>query len=174
VVITTAAGSRPQGRLLRRFCLAAVVPALCLGLAGCNSTFDEQTNQQYQAAAGISDRGHEIYVLNALVVTDGKGNGTLVGSLLDQSATSDQLVSVSAVDAKGKTINTKFASPLTLRAHQAVRLETTGAVRFTGSALKAGYFITVTFTFANAAPVQVSIPVLPDGQEYTSVPVGPS
>jgi copper(I)-binding protein len=161
-----------MGRILRRFCVVAVVPAICLGLTGCNSTFDEQTNQQYQAAAGISDRGHEVYVLNALVVTDGKGHGTLVGSLLNQTKTTDKLVSVSATTTAGKTINVKMASPVTLKAQQAVKLETAGAVRLTGSALRAGYYVNVTFTFANAAPVQVSIPVLPDGPVYTSVPVG--
>jgi copper(I)-binding protein len=179
VVITTAAGSRARTRSMHRLrlhraCLLALVAATCLALAGCSTGFRDQTNQQYQAAAGISDRSHDVYVLNALVVTDGNGNGTMVGTLINQSKTADTLQSVSATDAKGKTIATKLTSPVTLKPAQAVKLETGGAVRITSSALKAGYFINVTFSFASAAPVQVSIPVLVNGPDYTAVPVGPT
>lgn len=179
VVITTSAGTRsrsPFSRRLRPYqaCLTAVVALTSLTVAGCSTGFSDQTNQQYQAAAGITDRAHEIYVLNALVVTDGSGNGTVVGSLLNQSKTSDTLQGVTATDTKGKKIQTKLTAPVALKRHQAVRLETTGAVRLTGSALKAGYYINVTFTFATAAPVQVSIPVLANGPDYASVPVGPA
>lgn len=174
MVITTAAGPRPRSRSSQHVVLVVLVAAICLALGGCSTGFSDQTNQQYQAAAGISDRSHDVYVLNALVVTDGNGNGTLVGTLLNQGKSTDTLLSVSAADSTGKTIPTKLASPVTLKPAQGVRLETTGAVRLTGSALKAGYFIDVSFSFANAAPVQVSIPVVVDGPEYTAVPVGPS
>jgi hypothetical protein len=172
VGIRTPLGSRPRATWLRRLPVLAIVATLCLALTGCGGGFDEQTNKIYQGAAGITNRDGEVYVLNALVVTDGKGNGTMVGTLLNIMSTADSLKGVKAVDSSGKTIATKLASPVSLKPEQAVKLETNGDVRLTGKGLRAGYFIDVTFTFATAAPLSMSIPVLPQGTEYSSVPVG--
>jgi hypothetical protein len=158
-----------RSRRLRRLALTAVV---CLALTGCGGGFNDQTNKVYQSAAGISNRGHQVYVLNALVVTDGKGNGTMVGTLIDMAKSADTHHTVCAVDSTGKGINTKLAAPVKLAPAQAVKLQTNAAVRLTSKNLKPGYFITVTFGFSTAAPVTMAIPVLPRGTEYTSVPVG--
>ena len=39
----------------------------------------------------------------------------------------------------------------------------------------AGTFVNMTFTFANAAPLTVNVPVIPGGPEtiYADIPVGP-
>jgi copper(I)-binding protein len=174
VGITAPLGSRPETIPLRRFLLLAFLLLASLALTGCNGGFDAQTQQVYQAAAGISNRDSEVYVLNALVVTDGKGNGTVAGTLLDQAKQADTLQSVTAVDSSGQKISAKLASPLPLPPAQSVKLETDGAVRLTGSSLQAGYLVTVTFTFANAAPLTMTIPVVADSADYTSVPVGPA
>jgi hypothetical protein len=173
VGIGTPLGSRPRTTRLRRLQLLAFVAALCLTVTGCNGVgFNEQTNKFYQGAAGITNRDGEVYVLNALVVTDGKGNGTMVGTLLNQTSTADSLQGVTATDSNGKALTTKLASPVPLGREQAVKLETNASVRLTGQGLVAGYYIHVTFTFATAAPLSMTIPVLPQGTEYSSVPVG--
>jgi hypothetical protein len=174
VGITAPLGSRPETIPLRRFRFFAIVLLACFALTGCSGGFDAQTQQLYQAATGISNRDSDVYVLNALVVTDGKGNGTVAGTLLDQAKQADTLQNVTAVDSSGKTISTKLASPLQLPPDQSVKLETNGAVRLTGSSVQAGYFVTVTFTFANAAPLTMAIPVVADSADYSSVPVGPA
>jgi hypothetical protein len=172
VGIRTPLSSRPRTARRRPLQLLAFLAALCLALTGCGGGFNEQTNKVYQGAAGINNRAGEVYVLNALVVTDGKGNGTLVGSLLNVMSATDSLQGFKAVDSSGKAITTKLASPVSLPSERAVKLETNGAVRLTSKGLLAGYFIDVTFTFATAAPLSMSIPVLPEGTEYSSVPVG--
>jgi hypothetical protein len=173
VGIATSLGSRARSARLRPLQVLALVAALCLTVTGCSGIgFNEQTNKFYQGAAGITNREGGVYVLNALVVTDGKGNGTMVGSLLNVMSTADSLQDVTATDSNGKAITTKLASPVPLAPEQAVKLQTNASVRLTGKGLVAGYFIHVTFTFATAAPLSMSIPVLPQGTEYSSVPVG--
>src|SRR4051812_21155557 len=65
-------------RPLARTALAAAAAAAAL--SGCAASFNAPTNEPYQPAAGISDRSTAVYAINALVVTDGSGNGTVVGS----------------------------------------------------------------------------------------------
>jgi hypothetical protein len=173
VGIATPLGSRPQSARLRPLQVLAFVAALCLTVTGCNGVgFNEQTNKFYQGAAGITNRDGEVYALNVLVVTDGKGNGTMVGTLLNTMSTADSLQGVTATDSNGKAIPTKLASPVPLAPEQAVKLQTNASVRLTGKGLVAGYYIHVTFTFTTAAPLSMSIPVLLQGTEYSSVPVG--
>jgi hypothetical protein len=173
VGIATPLSSPPRSARLRPLQVLAFVAVLCLAVTGCNGVgFNEQTNKFYQGAAGITNRDGEVYALNALVVTDGKGNGTMVGTLLNQMSTADSLQGVTAADSNGKALTTKLASPVPLGPQQAVKLETNASVRLTGKGLVAGYYIHVTFTFATAAPLSMTIPVLPQGTEYRSVPVG--
>jgi hypothetical protein len=173
VGIATPLGSRPRSARLRPLQVLAFVAAVCLTVTGCSGVgFNEQTNAFYQGAAGITNRGGEVYVLNALVVTDGKGNGTMVGTLLNVTSTADSLQGVKATDSNGKALTTKLASPVPLAPDQAVKLQTNASVRLAGKGLVAGYYIDVTFTFATAAPLSMSIPVLAQGTEYSSVPVG--
>lgn len=172
----TAAVSQPiRSVLRRRTSRAFLLCALCWLLASCAAGFNAQTQQQYQAGEGISDRSTDIYVLNALVVADDQGNGTLVGTLINQSGQADELQQVSVTGADGKPIRTtELTSPVPLEYQQSVQLESDGLVRLTGDGVQAGDFITVTFTFGNAAPIELAIPIVPTGPMYTSVPVGPS
>jgi hypothetical protein len=152
-----------------------VLAAVCWLLASCAAGFNAQTQQQYQAGEGISDRSTDIYVLNALVVADDQGNGTLVGTLINQSGQADELQKVSFTGADGKPIRTtKLTSPVPLDYQQSAQLESDGLVRITGDGVRAGDFITATLTFGNAAPIELGIPIVPTGPMYTSVPVGPS
>ena len=173
--ITAAVSQSIRSVLRRRTHRAFVLCAVCWLLASCAAGFNAQTQQQYQAGEGISDRSTDIYVLNALVVADDQGNGTLVGTLINQSGQADELQQVSATGADGKSIRTtKLTSPIPLGYQQSVQLESDGLVRLTGDGVQAGDFITVTFTFGNAAPIELGIPIVPTGPMYTSVPVGPS
>jgi hypothetical protein len=172
VGITAPRVLKPRTPVAGRVGVLAGVALLCLPVTACGGSFDEQTNQVYQGAEGITNRGHDVYVLDALVVTDGKGHGTLVASLIDMAKSADSLQAVTAVDSSGKQITTKLASPVSLPPQQAVRLETNGAVRMTGSSLEAGYYVTITLTFKNASKLSMAIPVVTDGPEYSSVPVG--
>lgn len=173
--ITAPARQSTRNTPLLRGSLAAVLAMVCWALTGCAADFNAQTNQQYQQGEGVNDRSTDVYVLNALVVADGQGNGTLVGTLINQATTPDALTSVAAVDGQGQPIQvTKLASPMALAPQNAVKLETDAAVRLTGGSVVSGYFITVQLTFQQAAPLKLDIPIVADGPIYTGVPVGPS
>jgi hypothetical protein len=151
----------------------AVVAALtCFGLTGCGADFNAQTNQQYQAGVGTDDRSNPVYVLGALVVARDNGAGTLVGSLINQVRASDELVSVTAKDASGQPITaTSIPQPITLTSQQAVKLQDGGTVRLSGPGVVLGDFITVTFSFQQAAPIAVEVPVVPYSRIYSGIPV---
>ena len=72
-------------------------------LAGCSRGFGAQTDQIYQPGPGISVRSGGVYVINALVMTDGSGHGTLIGALINQQPHADILESVSDHGARQRT-----------------------------------------------------------------------
>src|SRR5919197_357824 len=62
-----------------------MAPAGCAvaAISGCADTsFDAQTNAVYDAGAGSNSRGDGVDVLNALIVDNGDGPGTLSATLL--------------------------------------------------------------------------------------------
>lgn len=168
---TTRRTAAPQSSSRRRWLAAAVMTPL---LAGCATSFGAQTNQIYQPGPGISDRGSDVYVMNAAIVTDGKGNGTLVGALINQNPRTDTLRSITVLDSNGKAISASILpGTISLPDQRSVQLADSGDVRVSGN-VHAGVNDTLTLTFANAAPVTMTIPVLPRTSEFHSVPVGPT
>jgi hypothetical protein len=170
-------GRRHPARL--RVLRATTAASVVLLLSGCAANFDAPTNEPYQPAAGISDRSGGVYAIDTLVVTDGSGNGTVVSSLINQQQQDDTLQSYSASDSNGDEITAApLPQPLDLPAYpspdQSVQVGTSGSLRLTGN-VEAGTFVTLTFTFGNASPVTVDVPVLNGGPDtaYADIPVGP-
>jgi hypothetical protein len=175
---------RPRTEAARRTAAAFLIVGLPV-LAGCGANFNAQTNQPYQPAEGVSTRTGEVDALNTLVVTDGEGNGTIVSRLVNQQDVADGLALVTAVDSTGEAITAAPPlEPITLEAavsedqsvpspDQSVQVGTDGALRLTGDNIVAGTFITLTLTFAVAAPITVEVPVVDAGPTYADIPVGP-
>jgi hypothetical protein len=175
------AGARESIRpgLRHRRGLAAVVALACCTVTGCAADFGAQTNQQYQPGVGTNDRSNTVFVLNCLVIADSSGNGTLVGTLINQAKHNDALISVTAEDASGNPLTvTDLPGPIPLNSQLAVKLQTGGQVRLSGKGLVLGDYITVTFSFQQAAPLKEQIPVVPAGNPstgiYSGIPVGPT
>ena len=182
-ILGIAGGFRGDGRRSgrARSVRAALAASAVFALAGCASNFSAATNTPYQPAAGISVRTGDIYAINTLVVTDGSGNGTVVGSLINQAETDDVLESISAADSAGDKITTEALSqPISLPAYpspaQSVAVGADGSLRMSGDKVEAGTFVDITFTFANAAPMTVNVPVVIGGSDtiYADIPVGPA
>jgi hypothetical protein len=164
-----------------RLLTAAFAAGAVIGLSGCAANFDAPSNEPYQPAAGISDRSGAVFAINTLVVTDGSGNGTVVSSLINQQPDDDTLQSFSATDSTGAAITAApLAQPISLPANpspaQSVQLGSAGALRLSGDNVEGGTFVSITFTFATAAPVTVNVPVVLGGPDtiYADIPVGPS
>lgn len=143
-------------------------------LAGCATSFGAQTSQVYQPGPGITVRGSDVYVLNALIVTDGRGNGTLVGGLINEAAQTDTLESVQVTDPAGNPVSATIQpGTIALPDQRPVQLADNGAVRLGGN-LQAGVNDSLILTFRNAAPITMTIPVVAQSAQFSSVPVGPT
>ncbi|MGH3498375.1 MAG: hypothetical protein ACRDP1_13020 [Nocardioidaceae bacterium] len=188
---------------VRRGLSAALMIGALAGATACGTGFSAQTNQIYNGTEGVTVRGNGVDVLNALVVTDGSGSGTLSGTLLNQRSSADKLVSVDVSVLPGNvtptsgqtTASTAPASPsapptidvsassslLSLEPHVSVLLgdpqDTQGSnalIFLHSSHLQAGYFVKITFTFTNASAVTTEIPVVVRSSEYASVATPPA
>jgi len=166
--------SRRTGWPARARVLPGLVLAATLTATGCASSFDAQTNQPYQPAEGVNDRSGEVYVISALVVTDDEGNGTAVAGLVNERAEPDTLRTVSATGPDGNSVSVTMPDgPVEIPGRELVQIGYEGLVRLESDTIEAGDYITLDFTFANAAPVQLEVPVVLAGSDYTDIPVGP-
>ena len=184
-----------SSRRVRR--LGVLVAAAALPLAtGCAANFGAQTNVQYQPAVGSDNRDSDIYGLNMLVVADGEGDGTLVGTLLNNAPTEtgcpDYLVDVHVVDAQGGGVQNSqlpeaesVSAPescattppeqgVALESHQSVKLPDDATIQVNGDTVQPGTFVTMTFTFQNSEPVEMDVPVVSSTNDiYNGITVGP-
>lgn len=172
---TLSASAVTPHRRPRTWRLATVTLAVTLSvLTGCGANFGAQTNQIYQPADGISNRDGEVYAIDLLVVSDGSNNGTVVGTLIDQNPEDDQLTGFAAAGLDGEEITTApLKAPLDLPSQTSVKVQDGAKLRLAGDAVVPGDFITLTLTFASAAPVEVQVPVHDVGTIYTDIPIKP-
>jgi copper(I)-binding protein len=166
-----------QVRSSRRTLAGSVgaVGALLLGalVAGCSSSFDAQTNQIYQPAIGSNNRDGGVYVLDALVVSGGTGLGTISAGLVNEVRRADALISVTADSPDGGRVQGMILShSLRLPSQQLVQLSDTGDVILSAvKPLNVGGSIEVTFTFRNAEPVTLDLPIVMNTGDFARVPV---
>ena len=145
---------------MRRAMVTAALTGV-MALAGCSTGFDAEVLHVYDAGVGVNDRSSDVYVLNALVVDNGDGSGTLSVSLLDKSGEGDQLVAVEAATVEGEPIQVALnADPLELCPEQLAVVGANAEVTLTGDNFAAGDMIQMAFTFRDAEPVRMQVPVM--------------
>jgi copper(I)-binding protein len=163
-----------QVRTLQRSlagCVAVVASAL---VVGCSSSFEAQTNQIYQPAIGSDNRLGDVYVLDALVVSDGTSLGTVAAGLVNEVVRrGDALIRVTADSTDGNRVQGMIrGDQVRLPSQQLVQLADTGDVTLNAAKpLDIGGSITVTFTFRNAAPVTLDLPIVKNTGDFAHVPV---
>lgn len=136
--------------------------------AGCGAGFGAQTQQIYDPAAGVTVRSADVYVLNALFVTNPDSTATLSVSLLDRFGDGDQLVGVTVMADAGDPIDvTQSVHPYEICADQLAILGPSAAVTISGDNFMAGDTVELALTFADAEPVRMQVPVLPRGSDAT-------
>ena len=155
----------------RRMAFLAVLLAPALVACG----FGAQTDQIYQAAQGVNDRSTNVWILNAAVVAGEDGSGTFAGSFDNQSTSEQSLTNVTGdnVTAGGKGVKVGATDLVNLAEPVAGTDEP--QLTLTGSAIKVGGFVRLTFTFSGGAVAVVNVPVVSpdseDGAEYKDVPL---
>lgn len=171
---------RAVAALAQRASLPVAVVALAAALAGCGANFNAATNQPIQPAEGTSDRSGLVYVINALVVADDDGNGTVVARLINQNPDHpDALVSYAVSDLDGAPQDAApLDEPIVLAQapspDQSVLVGPEPTLRATGDAIVAGYMVSVDFQFDRAAPVTLEVPVVSNTGFYADIPVEPA
>ena len=143
---------------LRRSTAAAAIVLALPVLASCG--FNEQTDQVYNASAGVDDRSGTVYVLDAQIVSGQDGSGTVVASLVNQDQThNDHLTSVTAGDQGSQDLTFSGPSSITIPAGGNVNLGDKGPWTVSGPTAKAGNFVKITFNFQRAETITVDVPV---------------
>jgi copper(I)-binding protein len=159
----------PHTRSTLRRCAVAGAAA-ALALSGCAANFGSETSRVYAPASGVDHRSGGVYVLDASVVANSDGNGTLSATLANQTNSSDALtgVKIESRTREAAHVTIKGGS-VDLPAGDAVQLLADNAVVFDAPSLKPGYFVTLRFTFRNAGAFSLNVPVLPNTGDFQSV-----
>lgn len=178
----TVLGSTPRQRRLRGLLVAGCVAA---AVTGCTDTgFDAQTSAVYDQGVGTNERGGGVDVLNALIVDNGDGTGTLSatlvlnpGSFEDQDALSTvTLTTLEVTTLEDEAVATQLIEGgVTLEPNEAVRLGDDALATVAGDNVAAGDMVTLSLTFdQDAEPVEMDVPVVERTEMYDEVAEAPA
>jgi copper(I)-binding protein len=162
-----------SAQAFRRVTLAAATVTLSIVVAACGANFSAQTSQPYQPAEGTNATSGPIAVRNMLVLASADGKGELHAAIVNDGAEDDTLVSVespTAAATPAQNGNATAETPATITVGNFRRFtlkpgnlhtlspSTGQPVTVTGG--KPGQMVKLTLTFAKAAPLDVTVPVL--------------
>ncbi|CAN5216516.1 MAG: hypothetical protein H0V13_07125 [Nocardioidaceae bacterium] len=162
--------SRPGRRGL------ALATVATLGLVGCGSGFDAQTIQPYDPGVGANERLETIDILGALVVANGDETGTVSATLVSEPGSEHELTEVSAQTLDGEEIDVQVDGSFTVtsQTRQPQKLgdasadsDETAVVVLSGDNFAPGDFVEVAFTFSDAEPFNIQLPVVQRGEDGT-------
>ena len=147
-----------------------VAPALASCSLG-TSNFDAQTNQFYTPAEGVNERSGGVDVLNALVVSDGDGQGRFIAGLVNNSNTTDDALTQVQGAGDASDIKGTLKTPIDLAPNGFVQLADKGVepVVLQGDQIVPGRFVELTMTFQQADPVTVQLPVVAPDDDFKGV-----
>ena len=154
---------------VRRRLAATFAATALLALSACG--FEAQTNQQYQAAAGANSHG-DVDVLNAMVVANEDGSGTVSAALVNKTDDQQSLSSVTATTLTGdelpvRGLRSLLPLPSQVLANLGFATDAGGFVITEGA--EAGRYVKLTFSFTDAAAVTIEVPVVARTAEHEKV-----
>jgi hypothetical protein len=142
-----------------------------LALTACG--FDDQTNQQYQPAAGANYRSSTINVLNTLLVANDNKSATLSASIVNNTGSDQALTSVTIDSLDGnKSLpvrSTKILLPLPKGSAATLGQASDAGGFVVTQGANPGYYVKVTLNFTDAAPVTIEAPVVARTPDYDFV-----
>ena len=143
-------------------------------LAACGVSFGAQTDQPYTPADGVSARGGEVDVLNALIVSDTPGTGRLIAGLSNENTgASDTLTGVRGAGEDQSVTFAPSGGSTTIPAGGLLQLADPDAanvvVKGSPDLVKPGGFVRLTFSFQNAQEATLNVPVLEPDETYKDV-----
>lgn len=174
-------GSTPSGLRWRGLLAAGCVVAAISGCADTNS--DAQTNAVYDAGIGSNARGGGVDVLNALIVDNGDGTGTVSATLLlnpgdfdeDEAPSSVTFDDFEVTTLDADAVDATLDDDVVLEPDEPVKLGDEAFATVSGDNVAAGDMVTATFSFdADIAPVELDIPVVVRTEMYDEVAEAPA
>jgi hypothetical protein len=157
-------------RLRRSTAMLAGTLLLALPLSACSiNGMNAATNRVYTPAAGSNVHDATVDVLGAVVVSAQKGSGTFIATFVNNHPNNDATVSGFASAPDSPQLTVKDFSPITIPAQGIHNLAAEGnqGIVVTGD-FEAGQFVGVQVTFGDGQSVDLDVPVLPDGAEYSN------
>ncbi len=151
----------------RTVALAAALLLSVPALAACTTAATEQI---YTPAQGVNDRDGKVDVLNAVIVSDGKDGGRLIAGLVNNDQVdADTLTGVTVAEGDARVSvgqGEKQIPPSGL-----LQLADDDAAEILVSGVSPGRYARFTFSFANAEPATLNVPVVPAGEDFADVEV---
>lgn len=145
--------------------------ALLLAAALSSCGFDYATDRVNSLTAGTFDRSADVDILNAVVVSEHGGSGTLIGLLANRPGESGVEPGVLTSVTSDVSEQAPKIEPVEVAPGAAVQLGEAG-IRIDGD-FEAGDFIDVTFTFENGEEVEFGVPVMTACHEYEGLDNAP-
>jgi len=154
-------------------------------ISGCADTgSDAQTNAVYDAGIGSNARGGGVDVLNALIVDNGDGTGTVSATLLlnpgdfdddDEAPSSVTLDDLTITTLGDEAVDSTLADEVVLEPDQPLKLGDEAIATVSDDNVAAGDMVTAIFSFdAAVAPVELDIPVVVRTEMYEEVAEAPA
>lgn len=148
--------------------IAVAALALTPVLTSCG--FDQPTDRVYTPGVGVNDRDGEVDVLNALIVSGAPGSGSVVATLANNDLSqADRLTGISGAGDNDAQIS--LDSPIEIPRGGSVSVSDEAEVSVEGEQINSGAFVQITFTFENAEPVTLEVPVVARRGPYADIPV---
>lgn len=155
----------------RRSIAAAAVALAATSLSSCG--FNAPTDQVYTPGVGVNDRSGTVDVLHALVVSGEDGSGTVIAGLVNNDLENDD--ALTGVTGAGDDATIEVADSgdrVEIPSAELYQLAEEGNISVTGSQVRPGQFIELTFAFENAASITVEVPVVSsDNEDFVDVPL---
>ncbi|RLV54888.1 hypothetical protein D9V41_13795 [Aeromicrobium phragmitis] len=160
----------------RRLAATALVATAPFVLSACGTSFNAQTNQQYQPGIGanVRDLDAPVQVYNGLFVDNGDGTATFSGALLARGEDERIVESVEVTPEEGQSVEAVLPGTLRLPAEVLVPVGEAGEIFVESPAVRAGYYVSMTLTLASGDQVSLRVPVEPREEMYASVAQTPS
>lgn len=136
------------------------------------SGFDAQTLQQYQPGVGANVNTGQVQLYNALAVDNGDDTATLSAVVLNATDETQKLASATATTSDGARVEVETA-PAIVGPRDTFNTGPAATVVFSGGAVDAGRYVTLTLTFDDAGEVAVEAPVVERTAMYSSVAAKP-
>ncbi|GAB2628690.1 hypothetical protein GCM10027270_15350 [Nocardioides ginkgobilobae] len=140
---------------------------LVAALGACTSEDDEP----YQASIGTNERTERLDALGFAIVTDGEGNGRVVGTLLNTTDEPAALVSAEVDSERGPVTAAVLEEEIDLPPGEPVELARVPAVSVQADDLPVGFFVELTLGLDDGSTVDLLVPVEPQEGPYAEIEV---